>query len=245
MVAICSRLLLISAISLASWQMVLAPVSSHAATKVKTKTLIIPDEKAAESPAPESGIAIPDDALPDLESVSPKLPQEDPQVPLAQSEEEESEPPVIRDLDKLPAPARRMRELILEAAHRGDIEGLRDLLGIGETATALSIGGLEGDPISFLKETSGDDEGYEILAILIEVLEAGFVHVDPGTENEIYIWPYFFAWPFDKLTPQMKVELYRILTAGDVQDSTDFGGYIFYRVGIKPDGHWDFFVAGD
>ena len=83
MVAICSRLLLISAISLASWQMVLAPVSSHAATKVKTKTLIIPDEKAAESPAPESGIAIPDDALPDLESVSPKLPQEDPQVPLA------------------------------------------------------------------------------------------------------------------------------------------------------------------
>ena len=43
----------------------------------------------------------------------------------------------------------------------------------------------------------------------------------------------------------MQVELYRILTAGDVLDSVDFGGYIFYRVGIRPDGKWDFFVAGD
>jgi len=24
-----------------------------------------------------------------------------------------------------------------------------------------------------------------------------------------------------------------------------FGTYIFYRVGITPDGHWAFFVAGD
>ena len=138
-----------------------------------------------------------------------------------------------------------MRELILVAAATGEIEKLRDLVGIGETATTLSIGGLEGDPIDFLKEASGDDDGYEILAILTEVLEAGYVRLGAGEDDELYVWPYFFAWPMDKLSPPQKVELYRVLTAGDVEDSRSFGGYVFYRVGIKPDGSWSFFVAGD
>jgi len=154
-------------------------------------------------------------------------------------------PEVQRDLTKLPEPVRRMRELILEAAVSGDLEKLRNLVGIGETATTLSIGGLEGDPIDFLKEASGDEEGYEILAILTEVLEAGYVHLDKGEDEELYVWPYFFAWPIDKLSPPQKVELFRVLTAGDVEDSRSFGGYVFYRVGIKPDGTWSFFVAGD
>ncbi|MGI9353887.1 MAG: cytoplasmic protein [Rhizobiaceae bacterium] len=154
-------------------------------------------------------------------------------------------PEVQRDLSKLPLPVRRMRELILAAAATGEIEKLRDLVGIGETATTLSIGGLEGDPIDFLKEASGDDDGYEILAILTEVLEAGYVRLDAGEDDELYVWPYFFAWPMNKLSPPQKVELYRVLTAGDVEDSRSFGGYVFYRVGIKPDGSWSFFVAGD
>ena len=154
-------------------------------------------------------------------------------------------PPVLRDIQLLPAAVRDTHAKLTEAAKSADLERLRGLIGTGETATTLSIGGLDGDPIAFLKQSSGDDDGYELLAILLEVLEAGYVHVDAGTESEMYIWPYFFAWPFDKLTPQMKVELYRILTAGDVLDSVDFGGYIFYRVGIRPDGKWDFFVAGD
>ncbi|MDD9910936.1 MAG: cytoplasmic protein [Ahrensia sp.] len=154
-------------------------------------------------------------------------------------------PEILHDIESLPQPVRRMRELILSAAKSGEIEKLRDLVGIGETATTLSIGGLDGDPIDFLKEASGDDDGYEILAILIEVLEAGYVHLDIDAEEEIYVWPYFFAWPLDGLTPQQSVELYRVLTAGDVEDSRSFGGYVFYRVGIKPDGTWSFFVAGD
>jgi hypothetical protein len=41
------------------------------------------------------------------------------------------------------------------------------------------------------------------------------------------------------------VELYRIVTAGDVTDMKEFGGYNFYRLGISADGKWKFFVAGD
>ena len=154
-------------------------------------------------------------------------------------------PEIIRDLDQLPFPVRRMRELILEAARSGDIEKLRPYIGYGDDITMLSLGGIDNDPIEFLKSVSGDEKGHEILAILSEVLETGFVRMDPDTERELYVWPYFFATPLDKLTAEQRVELFRIITFGDYEDMVSFGAYIFYRVGITPAGRWQFFVAGD
>ncbi len=154
-------------------------------------------------------------------------------------------PTIQRDFSKLPVPVARMRELIMAAARAGDFEALRPLIGSGEDITMLSLGGIDGDPIEFFKSLSGDEDGLEIMAILLEVLEAGYVRLDAGTDNELYVWPYFFAWPLDKLTPVQKVEMFRILTAGDYEDMRSFGGYIFYRVGITPEGRWRFFVAGD
>jgi hypothetical protein len=154
-------------------------------------------------------------------------------------------PEVIYNLDRLPEPARRMHRLILEATKSGDIEKLRPLIGTGDGATQLSFGGVDGDPVDFLRELSGDTEGHEILAILEEVLSAGYVHVDAGTPSELYVWPYFFAIPLDRLTNPQRVELFKIVTAGDFEDMKAFGSYIFYRVGIDPEGHWAFFVAGD
>jgi hypothetical protein len=149
------------------------------------------------------------------------------------------------DLSLLPFPARKMRELLLEAVKSGDIEKLRPFVGTGEDKTLFSFGGLDGDPVDFLKSMSGDGEGYEILAILQDVLDAGFVHLEKGTENEIFVWPYFYAVPLEKLTPQQRVELYRLVTHGDFEDMLSFGSYNFYRVGITPQGRWQFFVAGD
>ena len=154
-------------------------------------------------------------------------------------------PTVLRDLSVLPFPTRRMHELILEATQSGNIEELRALIGFGDSATQLTLGVKEDDPIGFLKELSGDENGHEILAILEEVLQAGFVHIDAGTEHEMYVWPYFFSYPIDQLDDRQHVELFRIITFGDYLDMRDFGGYIFYRVGISPTGRWHFFVAGD
>ena len=161
------------------------------------------------------------------------------------SAEVETYPPIMRDLSKLPFPVRRMRELILEVAVSGEIENLRQLIGYGDDVTMLSLGGIEEDPLGFLKSLSGDKEGHEILAILVEVLESGYVVMDKGTEQELYVWPYFFAWPLDKLTPVQKVELYQLVTYGDYEEMESFGAYIFYRLGITPKGRWRFFVAGD
>jgi hypothetical protein len=38
--------------------------------------------------------------------------------------------------------------------------------------------------------------------------------------------------------------LFRIITGNDYKEMQDFGAYIFYRLGIGPDGTWHFFVAG-
>jgi hypothetical protein len=154
-------------------------------------------------------------------------------------------PEIITDLARLPFPVRKMRELILEAAKTGDVEKLRPYIGYGADVTMLSLGGIDDDPVTFLKSLSGDGQGYEILAILIEVLESGFVHLDEGTDHELYVWPYYFAYPIDKLTPAQRVDLYKLVTHGDYEDMEAFGAYIFYRVGITPQGRWRFFVAGD
>jgi len=149
------------------------------------------------------------------------------------------------DLGQLPFPARKMHELLLDAAKSGDIEKLRAYAGTGDDKTMLTFGGMDGDPIEFLKSLSGDGDGYEILAILQDVLETGFVQLEKGTENEIFVWPYFYAMPLEGLTPQQRVELYRLVTHGDFEDMKSFGSYNFYRVGITPEGRWQFFVAGD
>lgn len=159
----------------------------------------------------------------------------------------EPEPPVevLYDITKAPEPVQRMRELIVEAAASGDIERLRSLLGKGPTQTQVSIVEGTDDPVTTLKGLSGDPDGIEILAILLDVLATGFVKVDAGTPNETYVWPYFAEKSLDTLSPPEKVELLRIVTAGDFADMQEFGGYNFYRVGISPDGQWKFFVAGD
>lgn len=191
-----------------------------------------------DEPAPadqvEPGEGEPDEAAPDEGNRARH--NQDPDAPL---------PEIVYDLSKLPEPVGRMRQLIVDAARKGDIEALRPLIGGGDSVTQLSLGGLEGDPIEFLRELSGDKEGHEILAILEEVLSAGYVLIDAGTPNELYVWPYFFAIPLDKLDARQRVELFKIVTAGDYEDMKTYGAYIFYRVGITPEGRWSFFVAGD
>ncbi|ORE94861.1 hypothetical protein [Aurantimonas sp. 22II-16-19i] len=149
------------------------------------------------------------------------------------------------DEQTLPAPVRELRTKLIEAARTGDIEAIRPLFQTGEDATVVSFGDPPADPVAFLKSASGDGEGIEILAILIDVLSAGYARVEAGSDDEIFVWPYFTQVDLSRLTKPQLVELFRIVTAGDYQSMIDFGAYNFYRVGITPDGKLQFFVAGD
>jgi hypothetical protein len=179
------------------------------------------------------------------QQVEPAAPSQDGGVVNPRVDPDQPPPEVVYDLSKLPEPVRRMHDLIVDACKSGDIQKLRPLIGTGSSMTQLSLTDVEGDAIDFLKSLSGDSEGQEILAIMEEVLNAGYVHLDAGTPQELYVWPYFFAFPLDRLDARQRVELFKLVTAGDYDDMKQFGAYIFYRTGIAPDGRWVFFVAGD
>jgi len=153
-------------------------------------------------------------------------------------------PRIIRDPTTLPAPVQETRRQLMEAANSGDLEELRVLMQAQPEMPAVSFGD-PGDPIDYLKALSSDAEGREILAILLEVLESGFVQVEPATEEELFVWPYFAQYPLEALTPTQLVELFTLLTAADYEDMKSYGAYTFFRVGIAPDGRWLFFLAGD
>jgi len=172
-------------------------------------------------------------------------PVSDSSIAMPNAKEGAAAPEVEYDVSKLPFPVQKMRELILTAAKSGNIEALRPLIGSGDDVTMLSLAEIEGDPLAYLKSLAGDPDGMEILAILVDVLESGYVHLDAGTPDELYVWPYFFAYPLDKLDAKQKVELFQIVTAGDYDEMKQFGTYVFYRLGITPKGRWRFFVTGD
>ena len=151
-------------------------------------------------------------------------------------------PEIITDLSRLPPPVARTRARILAAARSGELQQLADLMN--ETTPIFSFTD-DKDPVAFWKAVYPDSDGVEAQSILITILETGFVQVDAGTPHEMYVWPYFVRMSLPALTPAQKVELFRIVTGADYKDMLAFGVYAFYRLGIGPDGTWQFFVAGD
>ena len=149
---------------------------------------------------------------------------------------------IITDLSRLPAPVARTRERLLAAARSGDLQQLAALMN--ESSPIFSFTD-DKDPVAFWKANYPDSDGVEVLSILTMILEAGYVRVDEGTPQEMYVWPYFVRMSLSALTPQQKVELFRIVTGADYKDMMKLGVYAFYRVGIGPDGTWHFFVTGD
>jgi hypothetical protein len=151
-------------------------------------------------------------------------------------------PEIITDLSRLPAAVVRTRERLLAAARSGDLQQLAGLMTDSMPIFSFTE---DKDPIAFWKANYPDSDGIEVLSILTMILESGFVRVDEGTPQEMYVWPYFVRMSLGALTPQQKVELFRIVTGGDYKDMMKLGVYAFYRLGISPDGTWQFFVTGD
>ena len=214
-----------------------------AGKSVETETIIVPPD--------ETGEGVPDLSDPALQAPDAEDPDTgtgtgtiDPDIGTEGAEDGGPPPTVEYDLGRLPAPVRRLHDQLREAALTGDIEKLRPIIEANQEPPLVSFGDAE-DPVDHLKTLAGDPEGREILAILIEVLDAGYVHVDIGTPDEMYVWPYFARYPIDSLTGPQMVELFKLLTAGDYEDMKVYGTYLFYRVGIAPNGVWKFFVAGD
>ncbi|SNZ07983.1 hypothetical protein [Cohaesibacter gelatinilyticus] len=154
-------------------------------------------------------------------------------------------PRIFYDISSAPSGVQRMHATLLEATQSGDMEKMRIAIEINELPPIIGFDEGETDPIAQLRSLSGDPEGSEILAIMNEILEAGYIIQDKGTPQELYIWPYFADYPLSRLTRPQRVELFRLITAGDYSEMQALGHYMFYRIAIGPDGTWHYFTASD
>jgi hypothetical protein len=210
---------------------------------VEKQAPALPEDKPVQLTleAPSKGIPMPDplvnkQAAPDTDSSTPST-STGPAKPVE----------FLFDINKAPDAVRKLREAIVEAAASGDPERLRPLMNVGGglNQTQVSADDPGEDPIKALHDLSGDQDGIEVMSILLDLMGTGFAHIGQGTPDEMYVWPYFAEKDIKALTAPEKVDLMRIVTAGDYSDMLEFGGYNFYRVGITPDGKWKFFSAGE
>jgi hypothetical protein len=134
-----------------------------------------------------------------------------------------------------------MRQAILKAATSGEIEELRVPIDMNELPPVFAKERVA-DPIAYLKSASADGNGREMLAILYNLLTTGYAIKDPGTKNEMIVWPYHAAIPLSGLSPSQEVEIYRFLAPARVKEMTASGKYAYYSIGISRDGVWHSFT---
>jgi len=150
---------------------------------------------------------------------------------------------ILRDNSILPEQVARMRTEMLTAAMSGDVTALRIPVEMNEIPPMLANEKVS-DPIDYWRKISGDGQGREIMAIIVELFRAGFVRKAAGASDEMYVWPYFAEVPLDKLTPAQEVELLTLVTPERLKAMRASGKYDHYQIGIARDGIWHFFWNG-
>ena len=137
----------------------------------------------------------------------------------------------------LPAPVAETRDALLEAAESGDYEALRPL--VPDTGFEYTFGSpVPGGPIAYWQELerTTDEEPLDSLA---EVLRMPYT-----LSRGIYVWP--FAYDVASIDDLTAHERELLAPLGPLETVFVEGtGYLGWRAGIRPDGTWVFFVAGD
>lgn len=151
---------------------------------------------------------------------------------------------VLRDVALLPAPVKRTRDRLIAAARTGDLDAVKAVVAASPVRVILDPSGSE-EAIKIWHTQYPDSEGREVLAILLNILDSGFVRLSPDTPDEIYVWPYFAHVPVRTLDPPQLVELFRLVTAYDYQQMKATDTYSFFKLGIGADGTLHYFLVGE
>jgi hypothetical protein len=132
----------------------------------------------------------------------------------------------------VPEPVLAKREEILRATDDRDYDAVARLADPNEFN--YTFGDETSGPAAYWRQRAA--EGEDPLAALERILEL------PYTLNTgIYVWPFAYDKTGDQLTDYERTLLGDLLPGGTIGDT----GYLGWRAGIRPDGRWVFFVAGD
>jgi hypothetical protein len=158
----------------------------------------------------------------------------------------------------LPAKVQEMRAMLLAAARSGNVDELRTPLEWNEIKP--SAGRDDGtDPIAAWRRLSGDGEGLEVLAAVVEILEMPYARTTGASAPTrakggrgkaaeppaLFVWPYLAERPLGALTQAELVDLYRLVPAAEAKAMIAAGRYTFWRLVIGADGTWHALVKGE
>ena len=137
----------------------------------------------------------------------------------------------------LPAAVEETRIALLEAAESGDYEKLRPL--VPDTGFEFTFGDpVAGGAIAYWRELERTSDERP-LATLAEILRMPYT-----LSRGIYVWP--FAYDVASLDDLTEHERTLLRPLGPIESVFVEGtGYLGWRAGIRSDGAWVFFVAGD
>jgi hypothetical protein len=140
----------------------------------------------------------------------------------------------------LPAAVESTRAAIIDAAQGRDLDRLAEL--VPETGFTYTYGGpAEGGPTAYWQQLE-EETPERPLETLAAVLELPYTKI----EDE-YIWPFAYDRDPATLTRREKETLAAagVATLAQIEQMAEFGHYLGWRAGIRSDGTWIFYVAGD
>jgi hypothetical protein len=141
------------------------------------------------------------------------------------------------DDDGLPLAVAETREKIYRAAVAHDYETLRSLV---DPETFSYSFGESGDPIGYWRE----QEEAEV-PILGDIL-TGVLHTRFGKTEDIFMWPSGAAKEPSEWTEADREAMREAgSTDEEIRLFEQYGGYTGWRAGIRANGTWLFFIAGD
>lgn len=139
--------------------------------------------------------------------------------------------------DGLPSAVAQTRQAIYLAAVGHDYKALRSLL---DPATFSYSFGESGDPIGYWREQ--EEAEIPLLGDVLTVV----LHSRFGKTEDIFMWPSAAAKEPSEWT---EADLEGMRKAGSTEEEIrsfeQYGGYTGWRAGIRADGTWLFFIAGD
>jgi hypothetical protein len=149
--------------------------------------------------------------------------------------------PPSRDLGALPAPVAAIREKILAACDKGELEALRIPIDWNETRPLFERGGKKHpagtDPIAILRALSFDSRGFEILNVARAVLTQPFAKIQRGPVT-LYEWPAFSGPPLSEAEERAQWSCVRFF---DFARAQELGRPLVTRMGFGADGVWHYF----
>jgi hypothetical protein len=138
---------------------------------------------------------------------------------------------------QLPAAVADKRKAIVDAAHAHDYDRLETLL---DPATFSYSFGESGDPVGYWRRL--EQEGHvPILGDYLPVILGGPF----ARRGDIYVWPSVYGKKPARWTPGERRWLRNFYSEEEIRSFEQIGDYLGWRVGIRKDGTWLFFVAGD